>query len=82
VVVALEGRRLTRRFGEATYGVPTGPVSYELEDGAVLRVAERRMVDRNGTVYSTSIPPDVETGQPQTDAETWLETERNCTTSR
>lgn len=82
VVVALEGRPMTRRFGEATFGVPTGPVSYELEDGAVLRVAERRMVDRNGNAYSTSIPPDVETGQPQADAETWLETDQNCTTGR
>lgn len=82
VVIALEGRPLTRRFGDATFGVPTGPVSYQLEDGAVLRVAERRMVDRNGIVYSTSIPPDVETGQPLTDAETWLETEHYCTTSR
>ena len=80
VVVALEGRPMTRRFGVATYGVPTGPVSYELEDGAVLRVAERRMVDRNGNAYSSSIPPDVETGEPQTDARTWLETEQNCTT--
>lgn len=81
-MIALEGRPMTRRFGDATYGVPTGPVSYELEDGAVLRVAETRMVDRNGTAYSTSIPPDVETGEPQTDAGTWLQTEQNCTTSR
>ncbi|MFN2344428.1 MAG: S41 family peptidase [Dermatophilaceae bacterium] len=55
VVVALEGRPMTRRFGDATFGVPTGPVSYELEDGAVLRVTEARMVDRNGNAYSTGI---------------------------
>lgn len=82
VVVALEGRAVTRRFGSATYGVPTGPASYELEDGAVLRVAETRMVDRLANAYVGRIPPDVQTSEPETDAGAWLKIEGNCTASR
>jgi carboxyl-terminal processing protease len=79
VVVALEGRPATRRFGSTTRGVPTGPVDYELEDAAVLLVAETRMVDRNGNAFDTGIPPDLESSDPATDARTWLEDVGDCT---
>jgi carboxyl-terminal processing protease len=79
VVVALEGRPTTRRFGSTTRGVPTGPVDHELEDGAILLVAETRMVDRNGNAYDTGIPPDLESTDPATDARTWLEDVGDCT---
>ncbi|WP_052664775.1 S41 family peptidase [Nitriliruptor alkaliphilus] len=82
VAVALEGRPATRRFGQATYGIPTGPTSYELEDGAVLRVATTRMVDRDGNAYSTSIPPDVDTSEPEADAAAWLEDAARCSVSQ
>jgi carboxyl-terminal processing protease len=77
VVVALEGRPGTRRFGAATYGSPTGGESHDLEDGAVLYVVDSRMVDRDGERYDTRIPPDVQTADPEVDASAWL-AERGC----
>jgi carboxyl-terminal processing protease len=58
VVVAFRGRPLSRSFGEATAGVPTGLEDLWLEDGALLRLSTSCFCDRLGRAYSGPIEPD------------------------
>ncbi|CAN5854093.1 S41 family peptidase [soil metagenome] len=78
LVVAFEGRSDTRRFGDATRGVPTGPRRFRLDDGAVLIVATTRMSDRTGVVYESAIQPNVESPDPAESAALWLLETESC----
>jgi C-terminal processing protease CtpA/Prc len=57
--VAFVGRDNTRLFGEQTAGYTVGNSSYLLWDGTHLALADGAYVDRNGTVYTEGVPPDV-----------------------
>lgn len=57
VVVAFAGRARTRSFGAATYGVPTGNVTYPLPDGFVLAITTSVATDRTGHSYDGPITP-------------------------
>jgi len=58
VAIALEGRPLTRFFGEHTWGVSTAVNEYKLIDGAVLHFAVAVDADRTGKQYNGGIDPD------------------------
>lgn len=58
VVVAFAGRPNTRRFGNATAGVPTGNLIFPLSDGAAVIVTASYDADRTGKIYDGSIEPD------------------------
>ncbi|MBL8756763.1 MAG: S41 family peptidase [Planctomycetes bacterium] len=58
VVVAFAGRARTRRFGEATRGVPTANASQPLADGALLVLTVSVDADRTGKTYDDVILPD------------------------
>lgn len=57
VVVAFAGRARARSFGAATYGVPTGNVTYPLPDGFVLVITTSVATDRTGHSYDGPITP-------------------------
>lgn len=59
MLVAFQGRPDIRTFGEPTRGLPTLHTHTVLSDGSVLYVSGANSFDRNGTVYSGSIAPDV-----------------------
>ncbi|WP_185974690.1 S41 family peptidase [Deinococcus detaillensis] len=92
LVVAFHGRPLTRFFGAATYGVPTGNAGIRLPDGASIRLTEGVSVDRQGHQYEGPIAPDVvtaewshfgEAGDPTLIAATqWLESQASCRAAR
>jgi C-terminal processing protease CtpA/Prc len=58
VVVAFAGRARTRRFGEATRGLPTSNTQIPLADGALLVLTVTVHADRTGARYDGAIPPD------------------------
>jgi C-terminal processing protease CtpA/Prc len=58
VAVAFSGRARTRRFGEATAGVPTGLEDKTLADGALVRCSTAVFADRTGRRYHGPIDPD------------------------
>lgn len=58
IVMGFSGRPRSRRFGEPTYGVPTGTHPFDLWDGAFLNIASSRGIDRAGHVFDGPIPPD------------------------
>ena len=58
VTLAFQGRPGTRRFGEPTFGVPTGNGIEDLSDGAVLLLTEALAADRTGLTYNGPILPD------------------------
>ena len=59
MLVAFQGRPEFRSFGEPTRGLPTLLTHTDLSDGSVLFVSGANSFDRNGTIYSGPIPPDV-----------------------
>ena len=59
MLVAFQGRPDIRSFGEPTRGLPTLVTHTVLSDGTVLFVSGANSFDRNKTVYSSSIAPDV-----------------------
>lgn len=59
MLVAFQGRSDIRSFGEPTRGLPTLVTHTVLSDGSVLHVSGANSFDRNDTVYSGSIAPDV-----------------------
>lgn len=81
VVVAFRGQARTRLFGTPTAGIPTAPAGHRLSDGALLVIAEKRMQDRDGTIYRTSIIPDAPTAPHEADeaASSWLLDQPSCT---
>ena len=83
VAVAFRGRPQSRSFGQATYGIPTANLSFQLSDGAVIFITFAWTADRTGVVYGTPVTPDEsvageKTGDAGTDAAlaaalAWLE---------
>ena len=59
MVVAFQGRPDIRSFGEPTRGLPTLFTHTTLSDGSRLFVSGANSFDRNGTIYSVPIAPDV-----------------------
>jgi carboxyl-terminal processing protease len=59
-LVAFRGRPNTRVFGEATQGLTTAVAMHDLDDGAILGVAESVPADRTGATYDSKIQPDEE----------------------
>ena len=59
VAIAFRGRPNTRSFGEVTSGATGSPQSYDMPDGAVIRVSVARDVDRFGNTYDLGVVPDV-----------------------
>jgi hypothetical protein len=83
VAVAFRGRPGARSFGEATWGVSTANVAFQLSDGSVIFLTTTTSVDRLGTRYGQELQPDevvpagTKTGDPASDtvlsaALTWL----------
>ena len=59
VVVAFIGRGLTRSFGAATQGVPTGNSAIPLSDGSALNLTTAVTIDRRGGTHEGPVAPDV-----------------------
>ena len=59
MLVAFQGRPDIRSFGEPTRGLPTLHTHTTLSDGSRLYVSGANSFDRNGTIYSGPIAPDV-----------------------
>jgi C-terminal processing protease CtpA/Prc len=87
VVIAFAGRRDTRTFGMATYGVPTGNELFSLSDGSALVLTTSVGRDRTGHLYTGKIEPDelVRTLPPYGPgddvvvvARTWLAEQPSC----
>lgn len=90
MLVAFQGRPDVRSFGEPTRGLPTLVTHTELSDGSTLFVSGANSFDRNGTIYSGPLQPDVfvqtdwssfGTGQdPVVQAAVdWLHAQSSCT---
>jgi len=56
--VAVQTSSLIGSSGETTTGEVTGGVMHDLEDGAILGIAESASADRTGCVYAEAIAPD------------------------
>jgi C-terminal processing protease CtpA/Prc len=59
MLVTFEGRPDVRTFGEPTRGLPTLHTHTTLSDGSRLFVSGANSFDRNGTIYSGPIAPEV-----------------------
>ena len=57
-LISFLGRPNTRTFGATTSGEITGVATHELEDGALLGIAESIPADRTGRRYEAAIPAD------------------------
>ena len=57
--LAFVGRDNTQVFGEKTAGLTVGNTVHTLWDGTLLALADGAYVDRNGTVYTDGVSPDV-----------------------
>lgn len=57
-LISFLGRPNTRTFGATTSGEITGVATHELEDGALLGIAESIPEDRTGRRYEAGIPAD------------------------
>jgi C-terminal processing protease CtpA/Prc len=90
LLIAFQGRTDVRSFGEPTRGLPTLVTHTVLSDGTILFVSGANSYDRNGSIYSSSVAPDVpvETnwskfGTAQdtvmTAATAWLQSQPACT---
>jgi carboxyl-terminal processing protease len=87
VAVAFKGRDATRFFGQPTAGRPTGNTAWTFDDDGWLVVTGGVAVDRHGTAYTWSIPPDeLVRDIPGSDrdetldaAVSWLFAEPSCT---
>ncbi|MFJ3588032.1 S41 family peptidase [Streptomyces sp. NPDC090231] len=84
VTIAFRGRPDTRTFGEATKGVPTANVSYELSDGALVILTVAREADRTGRLYHGPLEPDVKVPEKEAPAAAaeWLRKQRACRSAR
>ena len=59
MLISFQGRPDIRSFGEPTRGLPTLVTHTILSDGSQLGVSAANSFDRNGTIYSGPIAPDV-----------------------
>jgi C-terminal processing protease CtpA/Prc len=59
MLISFQGRPDIRSFGEPTRGLPTLVTHTFLSDGSQLGVSGANSFDRNGTIYSGPIAPDV-----------------------
>jgi C-terminal processing protease CtpA/Prc len=59
LLVAFQGRPDIRSFGEPTRGLPTLITHTTLSDGSQLFVSGANSFDRNGTIYSGPMQPDI-----------------------
>jgi carboxyl-terminal processing protease len=57
-LISFLGRPNLRTFGEPTTGQVTAVATTDLEDGAVLGIAEFICADRTGKIYKNAIAPD------------------------
>lgn len=81
LVVAFQGRPLTRTIGSVTAGSPHGLLALRMADGALLRMPTSTPVDRDGTRYSSNVIPDdiVADRDAAVDAAMeWLESQPGC----
>ncbi|MGZ8512862.1 MAG: S41 family peptidase, partial [Candidatus Limnocylindria bacterium] len=81
LVVAFQGRPLTRTIGGVTAGSPHGVVALRMADGALLRMPTATPLDRAGTRFSGNVIPDdiVADGDAAVDAAVeWLEDQPWC----
>lgn len=80
LTIAFRGRPDTRTFGEATRGLPTANVPYELSDGALVVLTVAREADRTGRLYHGPLEPDVKVPENQAPsaAADWLRKQRAC----
>jgi hypothetical protein len=85
LVVAFQGRPLSRTIGGVTAGSPHGLLALRMADGAQLRMPTSTPIDRDGTRYSGNIiPDDIATvtggdGDTAIDAAVqWLESQPGC----
>ncbi|MFZ1683826.1 MAG: S41 family peptidase [Candidatus Zixiibacteriota bacterium] len=84
VAISFIGNGKTRSFGEHTWGLTTGNGSFDLPDGARMKLASTVMADRNGNRYENGVDPDVKIdpkSKPGGDAvlwgaEEWIEGEK------
>lgn len=60
VILSFVGNKLTRSFGQPSFGLTTGNGIFPLSDGSELRLASTHMADRTGRTYSGALKPDVE----------------------
>jgi C-terminal processing protease CtpA/Prc len=58
LVVAFQGRPLTRTIGGVTAGSPHSLIALRMTDGAQLRMPTAVPLDRDGTPYSGNVIPD------------------------
>jgi Peptidase family S41 len=59
VAISFVGNKLTRSFGQPTWGLTTGNGAFLLPDGSEMRIASTHMADRNGKMYPGSVTPDI-----------------------
>ena len=81
LVVAFQGRPLTRTVGSVTAGSPQSLIALRMADGALLRMPTATPVDRVGTHYSGNVIPDdiVADGDAAVDAAVqWLQDQPGC----
>jgi carboxyl-terminal processing protease len=74
VAISFIGNGKTRLFGEHTWGLTTGNGSFDLPDGARMKLASTIMADRSGRRYENGIDPSVKIdpkSKPGGDAVLW-----------
>lgn len=59
VAICFSGRRNTKFFGEATWGLTTANTEYKLLSGAVMYLTIAYDTDRHGKVFKAGVVPDV-----------------------
>ncbi|MEM7087311.1 MAG: S41 family peptidase [Bacteroidota bacterium] len=59
VIISFIGNYKTKSFGQPSFGLTTGNGEFEMPDGSYLFLASTHMADRNGTIYSKRVTPDV-----------------------
>ena len=71
VIISFIGNYKTRSFGQPSFGLTTGNGEFKMPDGSYLFLASTQMADRNATIYSERVTPDVviEKGQSNSNLE-------------
>jgi C-terminal processing protease CtpA/Prc len=59
VIISFIGNYKTRSFGQPSFGLTTGNGEFKMPDGSYLFLASTQMADRNATIYSERVTPDV-----------------------
>lgn len=59
VIISFIGNYKTRSFGQPSFGLTTGNGEFKMPDGSYLFLASTQMADRNETIYSKHVIPDV-----------------------